>query len=447
MKGARWCVGDGRSIRLLTDNWIPNYAPGSFTLLAHIPDGATVDFLLQDDHGAWDVDVVRAIFEEEVANQVLQIQISRSVGVDFLSWPHTKFGEYTVRSAYNLARSEKFFLDRSKQGGGASSGSESDAQFWKKLWAIRAPGKMKINLWRFAHDCLPTGAQLCRRHIPANSGCIYCNREETAAHAFLFCDYANEVWEEIKPAYNVHLCRSFFTSTKTWLHEFLARSSEKDCMILAVVFWHIWSARNGVRNGELMKHPHCIAEQSKAYVDMIEQHLFSPNPSTRRDTSPCRWSPLPEGTVLINVDAAVFTTSRWMGIGVVIRDHTGNCLTACSELLNEVTMPELAEALALRRAVALAVEEGFNMVRVVTDCLSLVQRLESPTSDRSNICVVCQDIKLLRSGFIAFSLSHVNRRSNVSAHILARSAEQFVSYLVRNSIPDCIRNTLCNVAI
>jgi hypothetical protein len=67
-----------------------------------------------------------------------------------------------------------------------------------------------------------------------------------------------------------------------------------------------------------------------------------------------------------------------MGIGVVIGDHTGACLTACSELLNEVTMPELAEALALRRAIALAGEEGFNKVMVVSDSLSLVQRLRSP---------------------------------------------------------------------
>jgi hypothetical protein len=91
----------GFVLNQLTDNWIPNYAPGSLTLLAPIPDGATVDFLLQDDHGAWDVDVVRAVFEEEVANQVLQIQISRSVGVDFLSWPHTKFGDYCGDPAYH----------------------------------------------------------------------------------------------------------------------------------------------------------------------------------------------------------------------------------------------------------------------------------------------------------------------------------------------------------
>jgi len=119
-----------------------------------------------------------------------------------------------------------------------------------------------------------------------------------------------------------------------------------------------------------------IAEQITAYVDMIEQHLFAPNPSTRRDTIPSssRWSPPHEGTMLINVDAAIFTLSRRMGIGVVIRDHTGACLAAYSEPQNEVVMPELAEALALRCAVAVAGEEGFNKAMVVSDCLSLVLR-------------------------------------------------------------------------
>jgi hypothetical protein len=28
---------------------------------------------------------------------------------------------------------------------------------WKAIWRINAPGKMKMNLWRFAHDYLPSG--------------------------------------------------------------------------------------------------------------------------------------------------------------------------------------------------------------------------------------------------------------------------------------------------
>jgi hypothetical protein len=38
-----------------------------------------------EDGSAWDVDVVRSVFEGRVAEQVLQIPISRRVGEDFIS--------------------------------------------------------------------------------------------------------------------------------------------------------------------------------------------------------------------------------------------------------------------------------------------------------------------------------------------------------------------------
>jgi ribonuclease HI len=125
-------------------------------------------------------------------------------------------------------------------------------------------------------------------------------------------------------------------------------------------------------------------------------------------TSTPRWSPPPKGTVYINVDAALFPPTRRMGIGVVIRNHSGDCLTACSELQDEVTMPELAEALALRRAISLAGEKGFDKVMVVSDCLSLVQRFQSLELDRSLIGVVVEDIKFLTNGFTSFSIGHVS---------------------------------------
>jgi hypothetical protein len=112
--------------------------------------------------------------------------------------------------------------------------------------------------------------------------------------------------------------------------------------------------------------------------------------------------------------------------------------------LREVTTPELAEALALRRAVSLAGDEGFDKLMVVSDCLSLIQRINSSELDRSPIGVVVQDIKLLATKFIAVSFSHIFRESNFAAHTLARSAERFVSICFRNSIPDCIRQTICN---
>lgn len=49
----------------------------------------------------------------------------------------------------------------------SSNWMDSDEE-WKSIWKIKAPGKMLIHLWRFAHDCLPSGFQLCKRRVPAS---------------------------------------------------------------------------------------------------------------------------------------------------------------------------------------------------------------------------------------------------------------------------------------
>jgi ribonuclease HI len=217
-------------------------------------------------------------------------------------------------------------------------------------------------------------------------------------------------------------------------------------MILAVVAWQLWTSRNGIRNGEIMRSPRSVADQAKAYAEMIELHLFKSETVNRRDTTSSgpRWSPPPTGSVYINTDAAIFSSSRQMGVGVVIRNHHGECLAACSELISEVTAPELAEALAVRRAISLAGDEGFGRLQVVSDCLSVIQRINSTMTDRSIVGVVVQDIKHLADSFEEVSFTHVRRHCNESAHILARSAERFISSTFRNFAPDCIRQTLCN---
>jgi hypothetical protein len=74
--------------------------------------------------------------------------------------------------------------------------------------------------------------------------------------------------------------------------------------------------------------------------------------------------------VMVSVDAAIFASSRQMGRGVVICDYNGTCLAACCERNDEVVTPELAEALAMRRAVGLAKYEGFkNIIQIVSLCL------------------------------------------------------------------------------
>ena len=105
-----------------------------------------------------------------------------------------------------------------------------------------------------------------------------------------------------------------------------------------------------------------------------------------------RWSPPPPDEVLINVDAALFDNLQRMAAGVVVHDHLGQCLLAASEPLSGFTSPELAEAIAFRRAVFLARDRNFKRVNFASDCLSLIKRISSSADDRSPVGMVVKDI-------------------------------------------------------
>jgi hypothetical protein len=53
---------------------------------------------------------------------------------------------------------------------------------------------------------------------------------------------------------------------------------------------------------------------------------------------------------MINVDAATLKNSPHMGAGVVVRDHTGDFIAVCCQSIQRFDDPELAEAIAIRRA-------------------------------------------------------------------------------------------------
>jgi hypothetical protein len=55
----------------------------------------------------------------------------------------------TVSSAYNLARSKKFFGNLSRSGRRLSSFWEADERAWKALWKIKAPGKNEYSFVAF----------------------------------------------------------------------------------------------------------------------------------------------------------------------------------------------------------------------------------------------------------------------------------------------------------
>jgi hypothetical protein len=127
----------------------------------------------------WNEELVRLCFNTTIADRILNIPLCRNRVHDCISWPYTHTGIYIVKSAYILAKSEAVHLKASAKGKGEISDQGCTTIGWKRLWGIKAPPKMRIILWRFVHDCLPTGQQLRIRNISVDDQCCHCGRDET----------------------------------------------------------------------------------------------------------------------------------------------------------------------------------------------------------------------------------------------------------------------------
>ena len=100
----RWQVGDGKSIRIWKDKWIP--IPSTYRVISPrtlLPIDATVDIVIDAERGTWRADLVRELFINFEAENILSIPLSICLPRDKLVWVATPNGFFTVKSAHWIA--------------------------------------------------------------------------------------------------------------------------------------------------------------------------------------------------------------------------------------------------------------------------------------------------------------------------------------------------------
>ncbi|KAK9993559.1 hypothetical protein SO802_023262 [Lithocarpus litseifolius] len=99
-------------------------------------------------------------------------------------------GTFTVNSACKLALSLN-----SHSTTGSPSISRDLSPFWKKIWSLHAPNKIKTFTWRACHNILPTKENLYHRKVLDEPLCEACGlATETTTHLFWECTKAVELW-------------------------------------------------------------------------------------------------------------------------------------------------------------------------------------------------------------------------------------------------------------
>jgi hypothetical protein len=325
--GVLWRIGDGRSVKIWGDKWLPMtdssrvQSPKAIQL-----QDMTVGDLINREEKQWRSPLINSLFLPEEATTILNIPLSPYLPKDRLIWKGTKNGVFTVRSAYHLG------MERRKRLQPGSSGKKEIDEMWKICWRLHVPNAVKMHLWRACQNLLPTKANLFRRGVCDNNLCpIYMRMEEAVGHACWDCPAAQDVWGGCRG--KLQKCGTEGRDFVQIFEEVSQRCDKDEVELFAVVSRKIWLRRNGVVHGESFTHPTQLLKEAE--IALGDFHRCSPlggGKGAERVREQVSWQPPFEDIIKINWDAALDSCNKRVGMGIIARDCRGGFLAATNKL-------------------------------------------------------------------------------------------------------------------
>ncbi|KAL5743547.1 hypothetical protein ACOSP7_026419 [Xanthoceras sorbifolium] len=161
--------------------WLPR--PSSFSIFSPtVLDPLLKVADLKNPSGGWKSNLEWSAFLLEDERLILNLPCSSSNNSDSLIWHYDRSGVYSVKSGYWVAIEKKNYATAS------SSSSFAGFSWWRHLWSLKVPSKVKIFLWRAVNNCLPVFQVLRHRHLRDSDVCLCCEEEiEYVVHILWTC--------------------------------------------------------------------------------------------------------------------------------------------------------------------------------------------------------------------------------------------------------------------
>ncbi|XP_042950031.1 uncharacterized protein LOC122282138 [Carya illinoinensis] len=371
----RWrSVGNRKSVNFFKDPWIPDYNLPLNN--SEFDEDLKVHSLIDMSTGWWNIQALRALFNPNVVQKILQLNISVHVK-DSLFWVHEKNGIYSVNSAYRMLQ-QGLSNDM-----GQDSRESMESVFWRCLWHLKIPKQIKIFAWRACHEKLPTFKNLKHKHVLENDICVICTScVEDAAHALFYCSDVRQVWLDYCPKLGEIVSDLSFWDLANLAHD---RGSNDVLATFLVVAWGLWNRRNKFIYEDVSLH---ITTAINSALSLQQDESFS------------------------------------AGVGVILRDHNGDVVVVVSKVEREVSSAEFIEVIALLRGLQLCAQWGVPKIILKSNSLILVNSLNESSKCLTDFDFILQDFRRLVNGFEEARLEHVHRLGNGAAHQLARYAKE-----------------------
>ncbi|XVF88802.1 hypothetical protein PTKIN_Ptkin19aG0080700 [Pterospermum kingtungense] len=232
--------------------------------------------LIDDASRSWKVDLVHDLFDNNIAQAICSILVSKIGCPDKLIW-HFETDE--------------------------------------------TPNKIKAFLWRVYHNSMPVMIELARMHIPVSPICQRCkNSLETLEHALRGCPRALEVWRHLTFQWDNDIGGNSDFEARRFLKQGWSLAGEQIQQFI-VTIWAIWNDRNGDLHGENHRPVHVTAKFVCNYLAEFNEANKRPPRTQQREQT--HWKSPQYSELKVNFDGAFISTSNKGGIGVIIRNDIG----------------------------------------------------------------------------------------------------------------------------
>lgn len=366
----------------------------------------------------------------EVVNAVKDIPISHVERTDQLVWHFNSNGSYSVKSGYHVAHQDLMEGGHSKPSPSFKLGKD----FWKVLWKMKVPNKIKKIWWRTCLDILATKGNLFKRKCAKENVCPICDSgEESINHMLFSCPSANLVWFgcNIKPLGDL----GGNSTVAKWAADMIEKLGSKDGMEfmgrVATITWNIWKGRNDYVFKRAMVNPQktitSIRHAEMECVDtLVITTVHKDNPLVQEEVS--TWRAPDFGKFKTNCDVAISIIKNASKAVVILRNWRGKLVGGAAKTVSVCSNLGLGgELFAIRAACEMLFRLGMKEVVVESDNKQAITLSVSELVPPWNVRALVLDIRqYAKEG--AFLFKWVCRSANKVAHEVA-------SLALRSSLP------------
>ncbi|XP_062008818.1 uncharacterized protein LOC133725545 [Rosa rugosa] len=299
-------------------------------------------------------------------------------------------------------------------------------------------------MWKICNDILPSLDRLLTKHVNLESQlCVLCiGRQETTLHLCRDCPFTRAVLNSSQTL--DHVC--FTTETDSlsvldWIKFCSGKLTTQHFDMLIFLLWGVWKERNSrVWEGKTKT----VGDVVLLSTSRLQDYIFHNSCSISRgyrNIGVVRWKCPPFGCVKLNIDGAFDIASGTGGIGLVVRDHSGQFVVGKGRPVLGLLSAEHSELLACREALELIVDQSLQPAIVETDSLIIQQQLCKAGVNLSRLGRIYDDLGVLLDALPNVRIMHTRRDANIAAHLMAAEAVAVGQPLFYSSVP----SFLCNV--